>query len=366
MNTHTLYYSKNMMALKLSDDEPRQIFVRNLKGYLDTEVTKRNGTVNGHDYVDMGLPSGTLWATCNIGASTYDQRGTHFAFGETMPKIKYNEDSYKFYFKEDGRYNLKKYCSSLKFTTSYDFVDGKDKLDLADDVASLKWGSDWRLPTNEELEELIKECDWEKFNDGVIITGPNGNSIFLPAAGWRGDKLFEDLCGGNYLSNCVTKNSGVFVLDIKKGIIDDCKMFLGYSIRPVLSTKKETVSESAALKANQQKRVKNDFSDDRIFDVVEEMPMFPNGPSGLFEYLSKNTHYPIVIDENGIRGRVIVTFVVEPDGSTSDVKVIKSVDPMLDKEAVRLVESMPRWIPGKQNGNVVRVKYTLPVTFKLP
>ena len=103
----------------------------------------------------------------------------------------------------------------------------------------------------------------------------------------------------------------------------------------------------------------------KVFDVVEQMPQFPGGPQALFEYLSKNIKYPVVAEENGIQGRVIVTFVVERDGSITDVRVAKSVDPSLDKEAQRVVRSMPHWIPGKQNGSAVRVKYTVPVTFKL-
>ena len=103
----------------------------------------------------------------------------------------------------------------------------------------------------------------------------------------------------------------------------------------------------------------------KVFDVVEQMPKFPGGDNALFEYLSKNIKYPVVAEENGIQGRVIVTFVVERDGSITDVKVAKSVDPSLDKEAMRVVKSMPHWIPGKQNGSAVRVKYTVPVTFRL-
>lgn len=104
---------------------------------------------------------------------------------------------------------------------------------------------------------------------------------------------------------------------------------------------------------------------EKVFDVVEQMPTFPGGNEALFAFLSKNIRYPAVAEENGVQGRVIVTFVVERDGSITDVKVIKSVDPSLDKEAMRLVKSMPNWIPGKQNGQAVRVKFTLPVTFQL-
>jgi len=103
----------------------------------------------------------------------------------------------------------------------------------------------------------------------------------------------------------------------------------------------------------------------KVFDVVEQMPSFPGGQSALFQWLSSNIKYPVVAEENGVQGRVIVTFVVERDGSITDVKVVKSVDPSLDKEAVRVTKSMPKWIPGKQNGSAVRVKYTVPVTFRL-
>ena len=95
------------------------------------------------------------------------------------------------------------------------------------------------------------------------------------------------------------------------------------------------------------------------------MPSFPGGQAALFEFLSKNIRYPVVAEENGIQGRVIVTFVVERDGSITDVRVAKSVDPSLDKEAVRVTKSMPHWNPGMQNGGPVRVKFTLPVTFRL-
>ena len=103
----------------------------------------------------------------------------------------------------------------------------------------------------------------------------------------------------------------------------------------------------------------------KIFEVVEQMPSFPGGQAALFEFLSKNIRYPVVAEENGIQGRVIVTFVVERDGSITDVRVAKSVDPSLDKEAVRVTKSMPHWNPGMQNGGPVRVKFTLPVTFRL-
>ena len=103
----------------------------------------------------------------------------------------------------------------------------------------------------------------------------------------------------------------------------------------------------------------------KVFEVVEEMPSFPGGAVALNAFLSSNTKYPVVAQENGVQGRVIVGFVVERDGSISDVKVLRSVDPSLDREATRVVKSMPKWTPGKQNGSTVRVKYTVPVVFRL-
>ena len=102
-----------------------------------------------------------------------------------------------------------------------------------------------------------------------------------------------------------------------------------------------------------------------IFQVVEQMPEFPGGMQALMAYLSKNIKYPSVAQDNGIQGRVLVSFVVNKDGSIVDPEVIKSVDAALDKEAMRVIKAMPKWNPGKQRGKTVRVKYTVPVLFRL-
>lgn len=105
--------------------------------------------------------------------------------------------------------------------------------------------------------------------------------------------------------------------------------------------------------------------ENKVFDVVEQMPSFPGGQGALMQYLANNIKYPVVAQENGVQGRVVVSFVVERDGSITDVQVVRSVDPSLDREAQRVVKSMPKWIPGKQNGQAVRVKYNVPVSFRL-
>lgn len=104
---------------------------------------------------------------------------------------------------------------------------------------------------------------------------------------------------------------------------------------------------------------------DVVFQVVESMPSFPGGDAALFKYLNDNIKYPVIAQESGIQGRVICQFVVNRDGSIVDIEVVRSVDKSLDAEAIRVIERMPRWTPGKQRGKTVRVKYTLPVNFRL-
>ena len=104
---------------------------------------------------------------------------------------------------------------------------------------------------------------------------------------------------------------------------------------------------------------------DMVFDVVEVMPQFPGGQIAMLQYLMKNMKYPEQAMKEGIQGRVAVSFIVEKDGSISDVKPVLSVHPLLNKEAVRVVKSMPKWSPGKHNGKPVRVRFNLPVMFKL-
>ena len=101
----------------------------------------------------------------------------------------------------------------------------------------------------------------------------------------------------------------------------------------------------------------------KVYDMVEKMPSFPGGSEALKEYLKKNTRYPN--PDACIQGRVVVVFVVDEKGNLSDVKVARSVEPSLDVEAVRVVKSMPRWNPGIEKGKAVKVRYTLPVTFRL-
>ena len=104
---------------------------------------------------------------------------------------------------------------------------------------------------------------------------------------------------------------------------------------------------------------------DMVFDVVEVMPQYPGGQIAMLKYIMENIKYPKQIMEEGIQGRVTVSFIVEKDGRVSNVRLLRSVQSALDKEAIRVVKSMPKWTPGKQNGKPVRVRFNLPVMFKL-
>ncbi len=149
------------------------------------------------EYVDLGLS--VMWATCNVGTTIPEDYGDYFAWGETMPKTEYNVFNYKYYKvrnPRDARDCIQtKYCTEKK----YGIVDNKTVLELEDDAAHVNWGGDWRMPTEEEFDELIKKCTWFRtIKNGIYgfdVTGPNGKSIFLPAAGGRGG-----IFGGTYFS----------------------------------------------------------------------------------------------------------------------------------------------------------------------
>ena len=154
---------------------------------------------NNHEYVDLGLPSGTLWATCNVGANAPEEYGSYFAWGETAPKEVYNWETYKWC--NGTSDTMTKYCTDGSFGT----VDGKTELLPDDDAAHVNWGASWCIPTQEQCFELSNNCTWTwtKLNgvNGQLVTGPNGNTMFLPAVGrhWN-DSLDEAGSWGCYWS----------------------------------------------------------------------------------------------------------------------------------------------------------------------
>ena len=228
-------------------------FVGNSKEPISTEVTYTfivNEDIDliakfykyfnskGYDYVDLGLPSGRLWAAYNVGATKPEEFGGYYAWGETEEKSVYNWSTYKHC---NGSYStMTKYCIEQKFGT----VDNKTVLDLEDDVAHVKWGGSWRMPTTEEQRELINDCDWEWTSlngvNGYTVTGPNGNSIFLPAAGYRDNSaLYGRGEGGNYWSSSLYDYSGSCYYSYGLGLSDvnfnwfNSSRYYGFTVRPV-------------------------------------------------------------------------------------------------------------------------------------
>ena len=129
--------------------------------------------------------------------------------------------------------------------------------------------------------------------------------------------------------------------------------------------KKKQEPDSSAPESTVVSPVESPADLDEIFVVVEDQPEFPGGNEAMMKFLAENIKYPAVARDNGTQGRVVCNFVVEKDGSISDVEVVRGVHSALDAEAIRVIQSMPKWTPGKQRGHTVRVRYTLPVVFKL-
>ena len=151
-------------------------------------------------WVDLGLPSGTLWATCNVGADSPEDCGDYFAWGETSPKDYYDLITYKWCNGNENK--LTKYCSNSIYGT----VDNKTVLDLEDDAAYVNWGTSWCMPTHDQLKELFDNCTQQltELNgvNCIMVTGPNRNTMFLPAAGYRDFSSLEDVGLGGYYWSC--------------------------------------------------------------------------------------------------------------------------------------------------------------------
>lgn len=188
------------------------------------------GQINNHDWIDLGLPSGVKWATCNVGASSPQEYGDHYAWGETETKGEYSETN----------------CSTHKklFSELLDkgIVDDSGNLTKKYDIACLSWGEPWRMPTDLEYRELIELCDWEfisyKGVNGYQITGPNKSTIFLPAAGYRlGAELDCDGELGDYWSSSLIKEQSMVACSLgysPKTYGRRCYgRYRGRSIRPV-------------------------------------------------------------------------------------------------------------------------------------
>ena len=205
------------------------------------------GNQNGHVFVDLGLSSGTKWATCNVGATTPEGYGDYFAWGETTPKTTYNWSTYRYcvYNENDENYSgwnsLTKYCNNAEYGNN-GFTDALTTLEASDDAATANWGSVWRMPTQTELNELKNSCTvtWVTYNgvNGRLFAGPNGNSIFLPAAGRRyGSELSNAGSYGYYWSSSLYAGGpyGAWYLYFHSGFYGMLNYYrrYGLTVRPV-------------------------------------------------------------------------------------------------------------------------------------
>ncbi len=187
---------------------------------IESNAVSEINVINGHEYVDLGLPSGLKWATCNIGATNPEDYGDYYAWGETGTKSSYTEDN------------------SITYGKSMSDISGNAEYD----AATANWGGTWRMPTSTEVEELINNCIWawtsQNGVNGYKVTGPNGNSIFLPAAGYRdGSSLYNAGSDGGYWSSTPYEIStyGAYFLYFYSSYYCryDSSRYYGQSVRPV-------------------------------------------------------------------------------------------------------------------------------------
>ena len=201
---------------------------------------EKNSKSGGHEYVDLGLPSGTLWATCNIGASQPEEYGDYFAWGEAKTKETYDLSSYKLW--SGSTSTITKYCTSY----NYGMIDNRIELVPEDDAANVNWGSSWCMPTIDQLKELYcsdyTTTKWTILNgvNGRLITSKkNGKTLFLPAAGFRRNgSLVDEGFHGCYWSRSLKTGNCLFAYYWSfhsSSFIDwdDSSRYSGFSVRPV-------------------------------------------------------------------------------------------------------------------------------------
>ena len=226
-------------------DKVKQVYyVESSESYTDQGVTV-SGKEGIYTYVDLGLESGTKWATCNVGATKPTEYGDYFAWGETKPKEDYSWETYKWC--KGSSSSMTKYCTDSDDGTDYGTVDNKKVLDAEDDAATANWGSAWRMPTRDEIKELLDGCSWKWVNDfngsgmrGHLGTSKkNGATIFLPATGYRDDTdLYDVGYYGCYWSSSLDEYfpDSAYYLYFYDGYIAcyNADRYIGFSVRAVL------------------------------------------------------------------------------------------------------------------------------------
>ena len=225
LKADTRYYYKVVFHGKYNSVETEIDTFETEKSGTDDDIS---GTEKGHNYVDLGLS--VKWATCNVGANTPEGYGNYFAWGETSTKAEYNSDDSLTY----GR--------SYYELQSKGYIDGEGNLTSRYDAAAVNWGGGWRMPTKAEYNELLNNCTWtwttQNGVKGYKIKGPNGNSIFLPAAGYRSrSSLYNAGSGGSYWSSTPNDDDyfayGLDFYSSNRGMYDS-RRYYGQSVRPVL------------------------------------------------------------------------------------------------------------------------------------
>ena len=221
------------------------VFVVSCEEYLpDGELFAKeylpSGELRGHAYVDLGLPSEIKWATCNVGASSPEEYGGYYAWGETEEKEDYSWSTYKWFSGNIySNYTFTKYNTNI----SMDVVDNKTVLDPEDDVAHVKWGGTWRMPTEAEQDELCNNCTWtwttQNGVEGCRVTSKtNGNSIFLPATGYRSGTEINysgalGYCWSSSLVSSFSNNAYYLYFGSNDRDWGNYNRYNGLSVRPV-------------------------------------------------------------------------------------------------------------------------------------
>lgn len=203
---------------------------------VTVQKNSSRGYDNGHEWVDLGLPSGTKWATCNVGASSPTGNGYYYAWGETSTKTEFLWTNYRFRTSGDSYENV--LFSKYNTDSSHGTVDKKTRLDLGDDAARANWGGRWRTPTEAQWRELKDKCNWSWTGSGYKVTGPNGQSITLPAAGlWDGSSSVPAGYYGHYWSSSLfTDNpydAWVINFSSEDRYVYSNYRYYGFPVRPV-------------------------------------------------------------------------------------------------------------------------------------
>lgn len=295
--------------------------------------------------IDLGLS--VKWASYNLGAEKPESLGLRFAWGEINSKEEFSSENYKYY--SVPYYYTDKDGFRVLSPGKWEDI-GADITSTEYDAAASLLKGEWRMPTLKEAEELFKKCVVSKAEkNGVIglkVTADNGNWIFLPNIDWNNSIPYWTSTRFKGTIHVSAEEEAYTYGNYSYPMSSTWSRTLGCFIRPVygpINIKKEVI----------------------IYDVVSEMPSFPGGEKAMVQYFNSNLVFPKDSAEKGITGRVMVTFIVRPDGSLDNIKVTKGIAPNIDKEATRLVEKMPKWHPGKQHGVPVDVNYTVMIPFKL-